>query len=109
MDETIKALEAGAVDTLLLSEGFDWVHAKLKCECEFEMEKDLSKKIVESQVCKKCGKRMKVDDEKELIDVIVEKAKSLGTKVEFVSTETTEGAQFKELGGIGAFLRYKIV
>jgi peptide subunit release factor 1 (eRF1)/intein/homing endonuclease len=107
-DETMKALDSGAVDTLLLSEGFDWVHAKLRCECGFEMEKDLSKKIVDSQVCRKCGKKMKVDETKELIDVIVEKAKNLGTKVEFISTETSEGIQFKELGGIGAFLRYKI-
>jgi peptide chain release factor subunit 1 len=107
-DETVKALESGAVETLLLSEGFDWVHAKLRCECGFEIEKDLSKKIAESQVCRKCGKKMKIDEDKELIDVIVEKAKALGTNVEFVSTETSEGAQFKELGGIGAFLRYKL-
>jgi len=107
-DETLKALEAGAVETLLLSEGFDWVHAKLKCECGFEIEKDLSKKIAEGQTCRKCGKRMKIDEEKDLMDVIVEKAKALGTTVEFISTETTEGAQFKELGGFGAFLRYKL-
>jgi len=106
--ETIRALEAGAVETLLISEGFDWVHAKLKCECENEVEKDLSKRIVENQACNKCRKIMKVEDVKELVDVVTDKAKNLGTKVEFISVNTREGMQFKELGGIGAFLRYKL-
>jgi len=107
-EETTKALEAGAVETLLISEGFDWVHTKLKCQCGFEQEKDLPKKLVESQACKKCRKAMAVEEMKEIMDELSEKAKNLGTAVEFISTETGEGAQFKELGGIGAFLRYKL-
>jgi peptide chain release factor subunit 1 len=67
-DETIKALEQGAIDTLLISEAFDL----------------------------------------EEIEKLVEKAKNYGTKVELISTDTSEGAQFKELGGIGGFLRYKL-
>jgi len=106
--ETNKALDMGAVDTLLISEGFDWVHAKLKCECGFEAEKDLPKDKIDVQYCDNCGKQMKVVEGKELIDALVEKAKNLGTSVEFISVETREGFQFKELGGIGAFLRYKI-
>jgi peptide chain release factor subunit 1 len=106
--ETVRALEMGAVETLLVSEGFDWAHVKLKCECENEVEKDLAKKIVESQVCSKCGKKMKVEEMRELVNDITEKAKSLGTKLEFISIGTREGMQFKELGGIGAFLRYKL-
>jgi len=107
-EETKKALEAGAVETLLISEGFDWVRAKLKCQCGFEMEKELPKKLLESQKCKKCGKVMAVEEVKELMEELSEKAKNLGTTVEFISTETGEGIQFKELGGIGAFLRYKL-
>jgi peptide chain release factor subunit 1 len=107
-NETVRALEAGAVETFLISEGFDWVHVKLKCECENEVEKDLSKRIVESQVCSKCKKKMKVEEMKELVDVVTDKAKNLGTAVEFISVNTREGMQFKELGGIGAFLRYKL-
>jgi peptide chain release factor subunit 1 len=106
--ETIRALEMGAVEILLVSEGFEWVHAKLRCECENEVEKDLSKRIVENQVCSKCGKKMKVEEIKELVDVFTDKAKNLGTKIEFISVNTREGMQFKELGGIGAFLRYKL-
>lgn len=106
--ETNRALEAGAVDTLLISEGFDWVHAKLKCSCGNEEEKDLSRAKAESYKCKKCGKAMSMEDDKDLTEVLMEKAKDLGTKIEFVSTDTGEGVQFKELGGIGAFLRFRL-
>ncbi|MGC8812360.1 MAG: peptide chain release factor aRF-1, partial [Candidatus Aenigmatarchaeota archaeon] len=107
--ETIKALEIGAVETLLISEGFDWVHAKLKCsKCNITQEKDLPRNKIETQYCEKCNQTMSVENIEELIDLLNEKAKSLGTKIEFISTESSEGAQFKELGGIGAFLRYKL-
>ena len=107
-DETNKILEQGAIETLLLSEGFDWVHAKLKCQCGFKTEKDLPKDKTERQLCNNCQKPLEVEETKELMDVLVEKAKSLGTNVEFISIDTREGAQFKELGGIGGFLRYKL-
>ncbi len=107
--DTLKALEMGAVDTLLISEGFDWVHVKLRCsKCNITEEKDLPKDKAEVQYCKKCNQIMSVESIEELIDFLSEKAKSLGTKIEFISAETSEGTQFKELGGIGAFLRYKL-
>jgi peptide chain release factor subunit 1 len=107
-EETMKALGNGAVETLLLSEMFDWTHAKLRCECGNEEEKNLPKKIVESQVCKKCGKIMKMESAEELSDVITEKAKGFNTKVVYVSVDTREGMQFKELGGIAGLLRYRL-
>ncbi|MEM5834780.1 MAG: peptide chain release factor aRF-1 [Candidatus Aenigmatarchaeota archaeon] len=107
--ETLKALEIGAVETLLISEGFDFVHVKLKCnKCNLTQEKDLPKNKAESQYCEKCKQIMSVESVEELVETLSEKAKSLGSKVEFISTESNEGAQFKELGGIGAFLRYKL-
>lgn len=109
LKETLKALEIGAVDTLLISEGFDWVRAKLKCtKCNTTQEKDLPRNKLENQYCEKCKQIMNVESFEEIIEILNEKAKELGTKIEFISTESSEGAQFKELGGIGAFLRYKI-
>ena len=46
-------------------------------------------------------------DDKE-IENYEEKASNLGTEVYVVSVESREGAQLKELGGIGAILRYHI-
>lgn len=63
-----KALEYGAVETLIISKKFDKKIAK-----EFS-----------------------------------EMAENTGAKVEFVSTDTTEGEQFNNLSGIGAILRYRI-
>ncbi len=106
--ETMKALQIGAVDTLLISEEFDWVRAKFKCSCGFTEERDLPKEKIETQVCKNCKKPLEVVETKDLTEILIEEAKKVGTKVEFISTDTKEGAQFKELGGIGAFLRYRI-
>lgn len=38
---------------------------------------------------------------------ILEHAESMGSKVELISTESPRGGQLKELGGIGAILRYR--
>jgi peptide chain release factor subunit 1 len=105
--ETDKALDRGAVETLLLSEDFDWVHAKLKCSCGSSEEKDVSKKLVEKQKCSSCGQTLSVERIEEIAEKMAEKANTMGAKVEYISNETREGNQFKEIGGIGAFLRFK--
>ncbi|MBS3081177.1 peptide chain release factor aRF-1 [Candidatus Pacearchaeota archaeon] len=45
---------------------------------------------------------------KEEIKKFEAKAKDISAKVEFISTDTEEGVQFYNLGGIGAILRFKI-
>jgi len=106
LKETEKALEMGAVDTLLISEDFDWVRGKFICQNGHEFEKDVKKDL--EVKCPKCHVPAKLDQVKDLNEYFVERAKLLGTKVEIISTQTGEGKQFKELGGIGAFLRYRI-
>lgn len=108
LEETKKALETGAVDTLLISEEFDWFLVKFKCNCGFAYEKPLPKFLIGKEKCPSCGQNPSVEENIELVDELVEKASSFGAKVEYISTETQEGRQFKELGGIGAFLRYKL-
>lgn len=105
--ETDKAIDAGAVETLLISEEFNWVHVKLRCADGHEKHEDLPKTIANVQKCEK-GKTMEVVEEQDLGDVMTEKATREGAKVEFISTSTPEGRQFKELGGVAAFLRYKL-
>ncbi|MEM5853303.1 MAG: peptide chain release factor aRF-1 [Candidatus Aenigmatarchaeota archaeon] len=107
-EETVKALEAGAVDTLLISEEFNLVRVKFRCVCGYKEEKVLPKFLVEKQKCPVCGQKLIVEGSEELLDQLVEKASSLGTKIEYISTETSEGIQFKELSGIGAILRYRV-
>lgn len=106
--ETIKAMNLSAVDMLLISESFNWVRLKLKCETGHETKRDLPKTETKKQTCEICGKNMKIESEDDLGELISEEAINFGTKVEFISIDTSEGKQFKELGGIGGFLRYKI-
>lgn len=106
--QTIEALNMGVIETLLVSEGFEWVRVKLKCDNTHETEKDLPESEVERQVCEVCGRTLKVEDKDYLGELLSEKAQNFGTTVEIVSTDTPEGIQFKQLGGIGGFLRYKI-
>ncbi len=63
-----KALQYGAVETLIVSKQFD---------------KKISKELVEL-------------------------AENIGSNIEIVSTETTEGEQFNNLSGVGAILRFRI-
>lgn len=106
--QTIEALNMGVIDMLLVSEGFDWVRVKLKCDNTHETEKDLPGTEIERQVCEVCGQILKVEDKDYLGELLAEKGQNFGTKVEIISTDTQEGVQFKQLGGIGGFLRYKI-
>ena len=48
------------------------------------------------------------DYNKEVARDLIELSKVIDSKVEIVSTETTEGEQFYNLSGIGAILRFKI-
>ncbi len=106
--QTIEALNLGAVETLLVSEELDWVRTKLKCDSSHEAERDLPKSEMQNQTCDICGQPMKVIDKDDIGELLSEKAANFGTKVEIISTETNEGMQFKKLGGVGAFLRYRI-
>jgi len=45
---------------------------------------------------------------KKQIHELEEKARNISAKIEIVSEETEEGQQFKNLGGVGAVLRYEI-
>jgi peptide chain release factor subunit 1 len=106
LEEVKQALDYGAVKTLLVSEDYDWVRAKLSCQCGYKTEKDI--KPGTTQKCPNCGSGMKVESTEELIEILPEKAKEYGSKVEIISIDSREGAQFRELGGIGAILRFKM-
>lgn len=106
--ETIEVLNLGALETLLVSEEFEWVRVKLRCDSNHETQSDLPESEMDRQICNVCGQKMKVEDKDYLGELLSEKATNFGTKVELISTGTQEGIQFKHLGGIGGFLRYRI-
>jgi peptide chain release factor subunit 1 len=106
--ETMRALEIGAVDTLLVSENFDWLHVNLRCPNGHFIEIDLPRTQAKGYVCDVCEQKMNVESERELVDELIEKAAEKNASVEIISTQTQEGRQFQKLAGVGALLRYKI-
>lgn len=105
LQDVIKAVESGAVDTVIASEGMEAKEVEYECGC------GTSKKLVtkeEKSVCERCNQVMRKLGEKDILEVLEELVKNYGTKLEIVSADTREGQQFLELGGIGAILRYNI-
>jgi len=108
IEKTERALDNGAVESLLISEGFQLWRARLRCQSGHEKESDMIEFDLDKQTCEICGTKMQVQEKGELLEVLTEKAAQFGAKVELISTDSREGKQFKEIGGIGAMLRYKI-
>ena len=106
--ETKKALESGAVETLLISEEFDFGEYKIEClNCGYEEIKvDYKRKLPKK--CPKCGSRVEIEQVRDFVEELVEKAKTFRTNVVFISDKTPEGKEFLSLGGIGGFLRFKV-
>ena len=107
--DVLKALENGMIDTLLISENFDYKLVELECmSCKTVDRRIIDDAMIDKQRCKKCNGKMKVLSKNDIIEKIVETAEKLGTDVEIISTETKEGKQLEQLGKIAGILRFKI-
>jgi len=118
LDDIQRALNYGAVDTLILSEKLDLYKVKLECSnCEYidyrmVKEKNLNvvKVSIQDESCPKCtSNTFRVVEEISIIDELGAIAEATGTSIDILSTETEEGEMlFSTFGGITAILRYKI-
>ena len=112
-----KYLNAGIIDTLIVSEKLNTIHVFVKCKnCGnvddslipqsgfVKFEQDLM-----SAACKKCNSvSLAVDDRKDLVDELIEIADKQNANVAIISTETDEGVMLRDsFGGIAAILRYR--
>ncbi|KAF9068340.1 hypothetical protein BDP27DRAFT_1392802 [Rhodocollybia butyracea] len=113
VDDTLKALELGAVETLVVWENLDITRYTLRhaageeivIYANKEQEKDREKFLDKST-----GLEMEQSEEPQsLLEWFAEKYKEFGANLEFVTNRSQEGAQFvKGFGGIGGLLRYKV-
>ncbi|KXS21621.1 peptide chain release factor eRF/aRF subunit 1 [Gonapodya prolifera JEL478] len=111
VDDTLKALELGAVETLIVWENLDISRFVLKhpntneeriVHLNKEQEKDRSK-FQDGDV------DLETVEKTSLLEWFAEKYKDFGASLEFVTNKSQEGAQFvKGFGGIGGLLRYKV-
>lgn len=113
--EVRKALELGAVETLLISEGYDKVRVKAKCNnCGWSEERTMSEQefhVYKKKLthCPKCSSQNISFEKWDVAEELIKMAEETGAEVEIISLDTEEGQQFyKAFGGLGAFLRYKI-
>jgi peptide chain release factor subunit 1 len=106
-----RALELGAVETLLVSEGLRRARAKMKCgNCGHEIEATIEDGPPLAP-CPSCGANaMAVQDRRDLVVEFTERATPMGTRVELVSRESEEGELLlRAFGGLAAILRYRVM
>ncbi|GMG28841.1 unnamed protein product [Ambrosiozyma monospora] len=110
IDDTLKALDLGACEIIIVHEGLDIVRYTLKDPDGNESVAHASPTADKSTyLIDKAGQELEVVDEMPFLEWLAEHYKDYGATVEFVTDRSSEGAQFvKGFGGIGALLRYKV-
>ncbi len=105
-----RALEMGAVDTLLISEGYGKDRLELRCgSCGAEREKTVDEGKEEDFNCPSCGEVMEVVGRRDLVKELNEVAESYASKVELISDESEEGSiLMRAFGGVAAILRFRV-
>ncbi|KAK0538462.1 translation termination factor eRF1 [Tilletia horrida] len=111
--DTFKALELGAVETLIVWENLDVMRYQLRDSegnvqvmlLNPEQAKDKSRFLD-----KTTNQEMEPAEEPQpLLEWLAENYRSFGTNLEFVTDRSQEGMQFcKGFGGIGGILRYRV-
>lgn len=113
VEDTMKALEMGAVDTLIVWENLDCQRIVLKNHSaeddkilmlNTEQEKDRTHFLD-----KETNVEMEVLDKMSLIEWFANNYKTFGAHLEIVTDRSQEGSQFcRGFGGVGGLLRYKV-
>jgi peptide chain release factor subunit 1 len=118
LNEVQKALDIGAVDTLILSEKLDTYKVKVECsncgynESRIAKESDLNKleSSIQSEICPKCSSNsFSISNKITTIEELGQIAETVGTDVIIISPQTEEGeALYSTFGGIVGILRFKL-
>lgn len=113
ISDTMKSLELGAVETLILWE--DLAHVRLQVRNTStgeELIKILSDKEMQDSanfVDVATGVDLEVLDQQPLVEWFANNYKTFGTTLEFVTDRSQEGSQFCQgFGGIGGILRWRV-
>ncbi|CAA6658392.1 unnamed protein product [Spirodela intermedia] len=95
VEDTLKALEMGAVETLIVWENL-------------EMGRYVMKNAATGEVVAS-GPEMEVQEHMPLLEWFANEYKAFGCTLEFVTNKSQEGSQFcRGFGGIGGILRYQL-
>ena len=107
-NEVKRALEMGAVDTLILSDALRRYKIKISCpSCGYSGEMVVDD--TENIKCPACSSSVIIEDKKDILEEYSDMADQSSTKVEIISKDTEEGnILMKAFGGIAGILRYRI-
>ncbi|KAL6944749.1 Polypeptide release factor (eRF1) in translation termination [Hanseniaspora osmophila] len=111
VEDTLKALDLGAVETLIVYENLEIMRYTYKDSegKEVVVEVDPKKDDKSYALDKETGQEMEMVHEQLLIEWLAENYKNYGATLEFITDKSSEGAQFVSgFGGVGAMLRYKV-
>jgi peptide chain release factor subunit 1 len=113
IDDTLKALEAGAAETLIVFENLEITRWELKSSDNTTVILNTTKQQETGDralfMDKETGQEMEIIEQMPFLEWIAEKYRDFGATLEFVSDRSSEGNQFVlGFGGIGAILRYKL-
>ena len=110
-----KALEMGAVNTLLLSENLRKYRVKIKCSsCDFTTEMTIDEETLKTfspSACSKCksSSQMEIIEKIDIIDELSDLAEKTGCEVELISMDSEEGdSLYSAFNGIAGLLRYPL-
>jgi len=112
--EIRKALQMGAVDTILLSENLRKFRVKLKCSsCNYSEYRTISEDDLENFEASKCPKcdnsSLEMKEKIDLIDELSDLADKTSCNVELISTDSEEGdSLYSAFNGIAGILRYPL-
>jgi peptide chain release factor subunit 1 len=108
------ALDLGAVDILIVSEGLRQQRVRFRCTaCEHEFERSLADEAIDAVLdgpCPKCGQRTVSEKSSEdYVEGLFRRAAESAATARLVSTESEEGELLvKAFRGVAAILRYPI-
>ncbi|KAK9934194.1 hypothetical protein M0R45_021346 [Rubus argutus] len=113
VDDTLKALEMGAVELLLLWESLDINRYVLKNSATGEIivkhlnkeQENVRSKFRDSET----NAELEVQDKRSLLEWFANEYRRFGCSIAFVTNKSQEGSQFcRGFGGIGGILRYQL-
>lgn len=109
-EDTLKALDAGAVDSLIVYENLELMRYTLR-----DAEGNESVAFAEPNaptsdyLIGKDGQELELIEEKAFVEWLAENYLEYGARLEFVTDKSAEGSQFvRGFGGVGGLLRYKL-
>ncbi|XP_033756375.1 eukaryotic peptide chain release factor subunit 1 [Pecten maximus] len=113
VDDTLRALEMGAVDILIVWENLDITRYVLKNH-QTEVENILHLKPEQEKdktyfIDKDTGVELELSEQMPLLEWFANNYKKFGATLEIITDKSQEGAQFvRGFGGIGGILRYQV-